>query len=85
MQYTNAENATLTELQAHFKHGSIITQRRCMGIIMLLNGCAVTQVCASLAIGNRTLRKWVFAYNHCGIDGLIEKKKPGAHKKSMTY
>lgn len=77
----NTENATLTELQALFKHGSVITQRRCMGIIMLLNGCTTTQVCGSLAIDNRTLRKWVFAYNHCGIDGLIEKKKPGAPKK----
>jgi transposase len=77
----NAENATLSELQALFKRGSIVTQRRCMGLIMLLNGCTTLQVCKSLAIGNRTLCKWVFAFNHCGIDGLIERKKPVAPKK----
>jgi len=81
----NDENATLSEFQTQFKRGSIITQRYYMGIIMLLNSCTNFQICRSLAIWNRTLCKWVFAFNHCGIDGLIERKKPVAPKKIKTY
>jgi transposase len=77
----NAENASLQELQKMFRIGTIETQRRCMGIIMLLTGSNREQVCRSFEITDRTLRNWVFAFNTCGIDGLINKKRPGAPKK----
>jgi hypothetical protein len=65
----NEENASLQELQKMFRIGTIETQWRCMGIIMLLTGSNREQVCRSFEITDRTLRNWVFAFNTCGIDG----------------
>jgi len=77
----NPENASLQELQKMFRIGTLETQRRCMAMIMLLTGSNRDQVCRSFEITNRTLRNWVFAFNVCGIDGLVSKKRPGAPKK----
>jgi len=81
----NIENATLEELRWQFKYSkSQETKRRCMCIIMLLTGSPREQVCKAMDITERTLRNLVFAFNVCGIDGLIVKKRPGAPKKITT-
>jgi transposase len=34
-------------------------------------------VCNALVVTNRAIRKWINAFNRCGVDGLIVKKRPG--------
>jgi len=74
-------NATLSELQQIFRIGSVESQRRSMAIIMLLTGSTREQLCRSFGVTDRTVRNWIFAFNTCGIDGLIDKKRPGAPRK----
>ena len=78
----NFENSSLQELQQlHRNAKSKITQRRCMAIMMLLTGSSQEQVCKIFEAEERSIRNWAFAYNECGVDGLIAKKRPGAPRK----
>jgi transposase len=77
----NPENASIHDLRAAFRAGSTETQTRIMALIMLLTGIDRAQVCKTLFVGVRAVRKWIAAFNRSGIDGLIAKKRPGAPKK----
>jgi transposase len=44
---------------------------------MLLAGADRDLVCNALSVTNRAIRKWINAFNRCGVDGLIVKKRPG--------
>lgn len=73
----NAENATISELKETARVGSNETALRCTAIQFLLVGTTRQQVCRALKVTERALRKWINAFNRCGIDGLIVKKRPG--------
>ena len=73
----NADNATISELKQTGRVGSSETALRCTAIQFLLAGTPRQQVCDALEVTERALRKWVKAFNCCGIDGLIAKKRPG--------
>lgn len=77
----NPENASLKELLLAAKVGGHETTRRCTAISLLINGVERDKVCASLIVSERSVRKWVRAFNKSGIDGLIAKKRSGAPKK----
>ena len=44
---------------------------------MLLAGANRDLVCNALVVTNRAIRNWINAFNCCGVDGLIVKKRPG--------
>jgi len=73
----NPENATIDELKQVSRVGSNETATRCTAIQMLLAGANRDLVCNALLVTNRALRKWINRFNHCGVDGLIVKKRPG--------
>lgn len=73
----NADNATISELKETARVGSSETALRCTAIQFLLAGSPRQQVCNALEVTQRALRKWISAFNCCGIDGLIAKKRPG--------
>jgi transposase len=73
----NPENATIEELKHVFRVGSNETATRCTAIQMLLTGADRDLVCNALLVTNRATRKWINAFNRCGVDGLIVKKRPG--------
>jgi len=73
----NAENATITELKETARLGSSETALRCTAIQFLLVGTSRQQVCDALEVTERAIRKWIAAFNQCGIDGLIAQKRPG--------
>ncbi|MGD8962200.1 MAG: hypothetical protein PVF29_01855 [Desulfobacterales bacterium] len=43
---------------------------------MLLAGANRDLVCNALVVTHRAIRKWINAFNCCGVDGLIVKKRP---------
>ena len=57
--------------------GSNETSLRCTAIQLLITGVTREQVCKALEVTNRSLRKWINAFNARGIDGLIVRKRPG--------
>lgn len=71
------ENATVQALKLLGRVGASETSVRCTAIQMLLSGISRVQVCASLLVTERALRKWINAFNDRGIDGLIVQKRPG--------
>src|SRR6266498_3683365 len=74
----NPENCTLTELDAAIK--ATVTPRsrlRLQGIKALLIGIDYLQVVKLFEITERSLRTWVAAFNRQGIDGLIDRARPG--------
>ncbi|MGD8962809.1 MAG: hypothetical protein PVH43_09865 [Desulfobacterales bacterium] len=73
----NPENATIKALKQVCRVGSIETATRCTVIQMLLAGANRNHVCDTLFVTNRAIRKWINQFNHCGVDGLIVKKRPG--------
>ncbi len=73
----NPENATISELKEAGRVGSSETAVRCTAIQFLLAGTNRQQVCDALEVTERALRKWITAFNACGIDGLIVQKRPG--------
>ena len=73
----NPDNATINELKQTGRVGSNETALRCTAIQFLLAGTPRQQVCDALEVTERALRKWIKAYNCCGIDGLIAQKRPG--------
>lgn len=78
----NAENCTKEELDIAAKAAP--TQRsyqRMMAVRALFLGIDHHQVAAIFSIDERTLERWVAAFNRQGIDGLIEKKQTGRPRK----
>ena len=73
----NSHNATIDELKQVSRVGSSETATRCTAVQMLLAGADRALVCNALLVTNRALRKWINRFNHCGVDGLIVKKRPG--------
>jgi transposase len=73
----NPENATIEQLKQVSRVGSNETATRCTAIQMLLAGANTDLVCNALVVTNRAIRKWINAFNCCGVDGLIVKKRPG--------
>ena len=73
----NPENATIEELKQVSRVGSNETAIRCTAIQMLLAGASRDLVCRALKVTNRALRKWINCFNNSGVDGLIDKKRPG--------
>ena len=72
-----ADNASIHELKEAARVGSSETALRCTAIQMLVVGINRQQVCQALLVTNRALRKWINAFNKCGVDGLIVRKRPG--------
>jgi len=77
----NPENASLADLHAAIRAGSYETQRRCMAIVMLITGIERKHVCTAMETCESAVRKWIRAFNHRGIDGLIARKRSGAPRK----
>ena len=78
----NPENCSLAELEAALKAAP--TQRSChrlQAIKALLIGIDPAQVAQFYAIDRDTLTLWIKAFNAQGIDGLIEKSRPGRPHK----
>jgi transposase len=73
----NRQNATIEELKQVSRVGSNETATRCSAIQMLLAGADRQLVCRALLVSNRALRKWINRFNQRGVDGLIDKKRPG--------
>jgi hypothetical protein len=73
----NPENASIDELKQVSRIGSNETATRCTAIQMLLAGADRDLVCNALLVTNRAIRKWINAFNLCGVDALIVKKRPG--------
>jgi len=73
----NPENGSIHELKEAARVGSMETTWRCTAIQMLVTGVNRAQVCQSLLISERALRKWIKLFNEYGVDGLIAKKRPG--------
>lgn len=81
----NAENCTLAELQT--AASAAVSKRshvRLMAIKALLLGFLYDQVTALYSISERTLSRWVWRFNHFGIDGLIEGSRIGRPRKIST-
>lgn len=73
----NPANATLAELKEAARVGTHETAIRCTAIQFLLTGTPRAQVCKALVVNERSLRRWVRAFNDRGVDGLIVHKRPG--------
>lgn len=73
----NPENASIDELKAVSRVGSIETATRCTAIQLLLAGANRDIVIKALVVTDRALRKWINLFNQSGVDGLIVKKRPG--------
>ena len=77
----NPENASIHELIETSRVGSFETNRRCTAIQFLILGSTREQVCKALLVTERSLRKWIKAFNEKGIDGLITSKRSGRPRK----
>lgn len=78
----NPENCTREELRTAAKAApSQASYERMMAMLALLEGITVDQVCRLYTITSHTLRTWIHKFNQYGIDGLIERKSPGAPRK----
>ena len=78
----NAENCTREELRTAAKAApSQPSYERMMAILALLEGIRADHVCRLYTITSHTLRTWIHKFNEYGIDGLIERKSPGAPRK----
>lgn len=77
----NPENASIHELKQTSRIGSGETALRCTAIQMLVTGISREQVCEALLVTERSLRRWIQAFNQQGIDGLIVNKRPGRPRK----
>ncbi len=76
----NPENATCEELKEASRVGTFEMNTRCTAMQLLITGIPRDQVCKALVIGERNLRRWIQAFNECGIDGLIPKPGRGRPK-----
>lgn len=77
----NPANASIHELKQTARIGSGETVLRCTAIQMLVTGIPREQVCEALLVSERSLRRWIQAFNQQGIDGLIVHKRSGRSRK----
>lgn len=78
----NAENCSLAELYTAARAArSKRSHMRLMAIKALLMNFTHDQVAGLYEIDRRTLSSWVNKFNRQGIDGLIEKNRPGRPSK----
>jgi transposase len=77
----NPDNASIHELKDAARVGTGETSLRCTAIQMLIVGIARQQVCAALLVDNRSLRRWVSAFNERGVDGLTSEPRSGRPPK----
>ena len=72
------ENCTLEELNVAIRATrSQCAHDRMLAIKMLLLDAAVSFVCATFSVAEKTLRNWIKAFNRQGIDGLVDKPRSG--------
>ena len=78
----NPHNCTMAELNAAIKAAASARERdRFHALKALLMGLDPLAVATLYAITDRTLRAWVGAFNRQGIDGLLDKDRPGGPRK----
>lgn len=78
----NPENASLQELETAIKCAPTLrSSRRLMAIKALIMGIDYAAVARLHDADERTLQRWVSAFNREGIDGLIEKSRSGRPRK----
>ncbi len=78
----NAENCSSAELETALKCAHSPRSRdRLMAMRALLQGIAYEQVHRLFDVSSRTLHTWVLRFNARGIDGLIERPRPGRLRK----
>lgn len=78
----NPENCSLTELETAMRAAR--TQRsanRFRAIRALILGQREEDVALIFEIGERTLERWVARFNRWGLDGLLDRPRPGAPRK----
>lgn len=74
----NAENCTLAELDVAIRAArSQRSQLRLQAIKALLMGFDFLQVAELFMADERTLRRWVAAFNAQGLEALIDQARPG--------
>ena len=78
----NPENGKLEELQLAVKCAPTTRSRdRLQAMRALLLGMDFAQVAKLFAVSERTLTRWIRAWNRSGIDGLIERYRSGRPRK----
>lgn len=77
----NPENASIHDLREAGRVGSSETSTRCTAIQLLVTGVSREQVCSALLVNERSLVRWISAFNEYGVDGLIVEKRPGRNRK----
>jgi transposase len=77
----NPENASIHELREAGRVGSPETSTRCTAIQLLVTGVEREQVCTALLVNERSLVRWIKAFNEYGVDGLIVRKRSGRRRK----
>ncbi|MDK2973469.1 MAG: hypothetical protein PWP23_3224 [Candidatus Sumerlaeota bacterium] len=77
----NPENASAADLDTAASAGaSELAKRRLQAMKALILGATFEFTCALFNTSERTLRRWVAAFNAQGIDGLIDRRHPGRPK-----
>ncbi len=82
LEIANPENANWQEMQVAIRAtASRQFHDRLRAIISLLKGVDRDIVCEIFMIEDRTLRRWISAFNKRGIDGLLDEKRSGRTRK----
>jgi len=80
--HPNAENSSLEALDIAIRCApSKSAHRRLLALKMLLMDLEPATVAEIFAISRATLRRWVRRFNAQGIDGLIDRPRPGRPRK----
>ena len=78
----NAGNCTLEELETAIRAASTLrSAERMTAIRALLVGFSRQAVCAIFRRSPKTLREWVVRFNEQGIDGLLDRPRPGRPRR----
>lgn len=74
----NAENCSMSELEvASGAAATLRSHRRLIAMRALILGISHEQVSVLFQVSRRTLSNWISRFNARGIDGLIERARPG--------
>lgn len=72
----------VTRLEQAFRTGDNLRVRpRAQAVLMASRGRPHPQIAQDLAVNQRTLQRWLNAYNRCGLDALVPGKAKGATPK----
>lgn len=78
----NPENGELDELQLAVTSAPTMRSRdRLQAMRALMLGMDFAQVAKLFAVSERTLTRWIRAWNHSGVDALIERGRSGRPRK----